>query len=574
MEESEDFRIDIGKPRWKPIKRKVMPKPPRVVVWGHPTTEEPVIFISQEAYLTISEHIMSYMRQEVGGVLVGDVYLCPKSKLHYIIIEAAIPARLAKGGAAHVTFTHDTLAAIDVEMENSYPEKRILGWYHTHPSMGVFMSGQDIFTHTSFFPQRWQVALVLDPTDNTAAFFRRDGGKIIRCDGFLEILASDKKQSVVTWNTRESPDDRLRPAPADPRKSLVSTRRQVRSYKRYFLVVSAYAALMTIVVAILLVPSRGTHPAQAESIDKLTSPRAGACAIENPEEGCIWVFGGEGEEGTDNVVSKCDFERFPNEENKPVWECSANKSVKMEGSTAGAWYEDKLYCYSVKKAEAGISIVVWLSIDFNGWQQQEPLVPGISDFALAAWGNHMYVLGGGVGDEGDALRKVARGDVFDGSMEWAYKQELLRFERRGAAAAVWKEKEEDKAYIYAIGGMNGDGEPFTSVELGIIDVDSGEITRWKEVRSLRMARSNAAATVADGYLYVAGGIGKGDQVLGTIERARIGDDGALDDWKLLPHEIEPRYDMAAVYFDGHVYFIGGKNANDRCVDTVQRILVE
>ena len=36
-----------------------------------------------------------------------------------------------------------------------------LGWYHTHPSQGIFFSGQDRDAHTVF--QRAHLTLVIDP---------------------------------------------------------------------------------------------------------------------------------------------------------------------------------------------------------------------------------------------------------------------------------------------------------------------------------------------------------------------------------------------------------------------------
>jgi proteasome lid subunit RPN8/RPN11 len=47
----------------------------------------------------------------------------------------------------------------------------MVGWYHTHPGFGIFLSGMDLFIHQNFFTQLWHVAFVLDPRARTSGFF-------------------------------------------------------------------------------------------------------------------------------------------------------------------------------------------------------------------------------------------------------------------------------------------------------------------------------------------------------------------------------------------------------------------
>ena len=58
-----------------------------------------------------------------------------------------------------------------------YPDLDIVGWYHTHPDFGIFLSSHDLFIHRHFFAQPLQVAYVVDPIRQTRGFFQwRDGG--------------------------------------------------------------------------------------------------------------------------------------------------------------------------------------------------------------------------------------------------------------------------------------------------------------------------------------------------------------------------------------------------------------
>jgi hypothetical protein len=95
------------------------------------------------------------------------------------------------------------------EMDEHYPDKQIVGWYHTHPGMGVFLSSYDAWLHHHFFPEPWQVALVIDPLSPAGGFFIRQVDGTLdpgRYFGFHE-LDVNSAESFVGWNNlqQESP---------------------------------------------------------------------------------------------------------------------------------------------------------------------------------------------------------------------------------------------------------------------------------------------------------------------------------------------------------------------------------
>jgi hypothetical protein len=67
-------------------------------------------------------------------------------------------------------------------MDENYAGKMIVGWYHSHPSYGIFLSGDDTFIQQNFFNQPWQIAIVIDPVRKEIGTFGWVGGKITRCD--------------------------------------------------------------------------------------------------------------------------------------------------------------------------------------------------------------------------------------------------------------------------------------------------------------------------------------------------------------------------------------------------------
>jgi len=160
------------------------------------------VFVAQSAYGRLVEHAASDLEQEVGGTLVGTWSMDSESRQQFIHVEAALPARFTRQGSLYLTFTQDSLVDLHAEMDEHYPGKQILGWYHTHPGMGIFLSPYDTWLHHHFFPEPWQVALVIEPHSATGGFFIRQADGSLdpaRYFGFYE-LDGTSGQSLVCWN--------------------------------------------------------------------------------------------------------------------------------------------------------------------------------------------------------------------------------------------------------------------------------------------------------------------------------------------------------------------------------------
>jgi len=131
------------------------------------------VFITQTAYSRADAHAASRLNAEVGGILVGKWCADARSGEPFIVIVGAIPARFTRQGSVYLTFTQDSLVDLHAKSEMQYPGKEIVGWYHTHPYMGVFLSQYDTWLHEHFFPEPWQVALVIEPVNTSGGFFIR-----------------------------------------------------------------------------------------------------------------------------------------------------------------------------------------------------------------------------------------------------------------------------------------------------------------------------------------------------------------------------------------------------------------
>jgi proteasome lid subunit RPN8/RPN11 len=123
----------------------------------------------------IHRHGNSGQDIEVCGVLVGNVYHDADGA--WLYVEFAIEGNHATQRAAQVTFTAQTWESIQAVMDRDHPDKRILGWYHTHPGFGIFLSDMDVFIQENFFPEPWQAAFVYDPKAKEEGLFLWKDGK-------------------------------------------------------------------------------------------------------------------------------------------------------------------------------------------------------------------------------------------------------------------------------------------------------------------------------------------------------------------------------------------------------------
>jgi proteasome lid subunit RPN8/RPN11 len=129
------------------------------------STVEPKVEIDSEVTRSIRQHARAHSKTEVCGVLIGEF------ENDTIDIRASIEALNAAQAGTHVTFTQDAWEAIYRVKDDLYPNERIVGWYHSHPGFGVFLSDHDLFIQQNFFSSPGQVAWVYDPhTDEEGCF--------------------------------------------------------------------------------------------------------------------------------------------------------------------------------------------------------------------------------------------------------------------------------------------------------------------------------------------------------------------------------------------------------------------
>ena len=146
------------------------------------------IVIDPDVVAQIHAYGDAHLQEEVCGVLVGGLYQDESGP--FLHIDASIQGEHADRKLAGVTFTHDTWSHINRMMDTAYSGRQIVGWYHTHPGFGIFLSAYDLFIHESVFGVPWQIAYVYDPCQRQDGVFAWQQGKpqLIDCHCADQII--------------------------------------------------------------------------------------------------------------------------------------------------------------------------------------------------------------------------------------------------------------------------------------------------------------------------------------------------------------------------------------------------
>src|SRR5687768_15127410 len=136
----------------KPISRPPPTDEPgkyRTRKFGVVEDDDHLIFIQSPILKRIVEYSRTNMHRELGGVMVGSFFTWKGRQ--FIEIEDYIEARLGESRSASFKFTHESWHEIQLVREQKYPDQPLVGWHHTHPSFGIFLSGMDLFIHQGYF---------------------------------------------------------------------------------------------------------------------------------------------------------------------------------------------------------------------------------------------------------------------------------------------------------------------------------------------------------------------------------------------------------------------------------------
>jgi proteasome lid subunit RPN8/RPN11 len=180
--------------------------------------EDLPIFLERRTADAIERHALRDTSVELGGILLGKECLDEHSGQPFVWVTESLEAQHYENTQASFTYTHDSWEEITRQRDLRHPELDIVGWYHTHPDFGIFLSGHDLFIHHHFFAQRLQVAYVVDPIRQTRGFFQWRGEAVAQVGGYfitapreeriaLARLVNDLENIPSSTSSSSSPSD-------------------------------------------------------------------------------------------------------------------------------------------------------------------------------------------------------------------------------------------------------------------------------------------------------------------------------------------------------------------------------
>lgn len=126
------------------------------------------VSISATAIEKIKEHANKNINKEVIGLLIG------RMEGNTLIVEDSVTGEIVSE-RTRALIVPETIAKIADEIVSGKIKGNVVGWYHSHPGFGVFMSEIDIKTQMKmqqFSP--YIVALIIDPTKDEMGLFTLD----------------------------------------------------------------------------------------------------------------------------------------------------------------------------------------------------------------------------------------------------------------------------------------------------------------------------------------------------------------------------------------------------------------
>lgn len=157
MTDQDELRIKV-----KPVKQKTKKKKLPKKIDRHYPEGITAVFIERSTLESLQQYAQTDLDHELGGVLIGGVGR--SSYRSFVEVDAFIPASKGISRRASFEFTNEAQQEIHDVMQSRFPDKQIVGWFHTHPGYGIFLSGADQFIDEHYFCEKYHIAMVIDPS--------------------------------------------------------------------------------------------------------------------------------------------------------------------------------------------------------------------------------------------------------------------------------------------------------------------------------------------------------------------------------------------------------------------------
>lgn len=238
------------------------------------------------------------------------------------------------------------------------------------------------------------------------------------------------------------------------------------------------------------------------------------------------------------------------------WQTSSNTLPDTLRASAGTVYNGYVYTVAGDAGSGQSNDVQFAQLNSNGttsaWQATTSLPDSFVEPAVAAYGGHLYVMGGYNGATKNTVYIAAINN--DGSVgSWTTSSNNLPYSANAATGFA------HNGYLYYMGGVNF-STSYSNVRYAAINND-GSIGTWTSTTPMPDIRFRTSSFVANDRVYVLGGYNSSSNV-NTVFYANLNNDGTVGGWtdspNLLPEQVRSG---GAVYNNGYAYYMGGNNGS-------------
>jgi 26S proteasome regulatory subunit N11 len=140
------------------------------------------VYISSKVLLKAYRYFVKKLPKEAMGFLLGNWYTY-RGKV-WVEVTDFIPLK-AEASEVRVVPLDGSLVKVGKLLQNK--NLLIVGWAHSHPGYGCFLSNIDLDTQRRYFPLSHQVAMVMDPYTGEYDIFVLRGDSYVR-PHFKEVI--------------------------------------------------------------------------------------------------------------------------------------------------------------------------------------------------------------------------------------------------------------------------------------------------------------------------------------------------------------------------------------------------
>lgn len=168
---------------------------------------------------------LSHGGDEVGGVLFGT----KRDDLIRILTWRPLACEHLDGPSLRLSYNDRMNLAVQLEVARQNPDLkdlRPLGWFVSHLNGEVSLTAADLEIYNGFFPEAWQVTLVLCPQNNgnaQAGFFVRESDGNLQTETSYHSFELERPQPKAPLRAAAATADTLAPPPSQPAPPEAST---------------------------------------------------------------------------------------------------------------------------------------------------------------------------------------------------------------------------------------------------------------------------------------------------------------------------------------------------------------